>query len=310
MSKARSKLADYGVYLVVRVFVCVVQALSMSAARGLARALAWLAYHVDRRHREVAKDNLRQAFPGRYSETDLDRLVRRVYRHFCTMLVEIIHLPRKLHTTNWRRHFDLSRCPQIIDCMLSGRPVMIVTCHFGNWEMAGYGLGLLGFTTHAIARRLDNPYLDAFLGTFRKKTGQTILAKDGDFDRIQAVLKANGALATLADQDAGQRGLFVDFFGRPASTHKAIALLALEHGVTLVAVGTPKVGEPMRYQVVVGDVIRPEEYEGRRPDAVRAITQRYTAALERLIREAPGQYFWLHRRWKHQPAKSKRRAVA
>src|SRR6516162_300607 len=132
--------------------------------------------------------------------------------------------------------------------MLSGRPVMIVTGHFGNWEMAGYGLGLLGFTTHAIARRLDNPYLDAFLGTFRKKTGQTILAKDGDFDRIQAVLKANGALATLADQDAGQRGLFVDFFGRPASTHKAIALLALEHRVPLAVTGTYKVSEPMNYE--------------------------------------------------------------
>src|SRR5262249_20143759 len=124
----------------------------------------------------------------------------------------------------------------------------------------------------------------------REKTGQKILAKKGDFDQIQAVLQAGGVLATLADQDAGQRGVFVDFFGRPASTHKAIALLALEHRVNLVVVGTPKVAEPMCYQVVVADVIRPEEYESRRPDAVRAITQRYTAALERLIREAPGQY--------------------
>jgi KDO2-lipid IV(A) lauroyltransferase len=310
MSRPRSVLADYLVYLLVRAFVCVVQALSLGAARALAAGLAWLAYRVDRRHREVALDNLRQAFPGKYSEAELDGLVRQVYRHFCIVLVEIILLPRLMHTTNWRRHLDLTRGREVIDCILSGRPVMIVTGHFGNWEMAGYALGLLGFTTHAIARPLDNPFVEDYLRSFREKTGQKVLAKNGDFERIQAVLQSGGVLATLADQDAGGRGLFVDFFGRPASTHKAIALLALEHGVSLVVVGTPKVAQPLLYQVAVGDVIRPEEYEGRRPDAVRAITQRYTTALERLIREAPGQYFWLHRRWKHKPVKAKRRAVA
>jgi KDO2-lipid IV(A) lauroyltransferase len=107
-------------------------------------------------------------------------------------------------------------------------------------------------------------------------------------------------LATLGDQDAGPKGLFVDFFGRPASTHKAVALLALEHHVPLVVIGTPRVGEPMRYHITVEDVILPEEYEWQ-PDAVRAITQRFTDALERIIRRYPEQYLWLHRRWKNQP---------
>src|SRR5205807_3197499 len=92
------------------------------------------------------------------------------------------------------------------------------------------------------------------------------------------------------------------FFNRPASTHKAIALLALEHRVPLLVTGTPRVGQPMGYQVMAEDLILPEEYEGK-PDAVRAMTQRFTSALERLSRLAPEQYFWLHRRWKHQPAK-------
>jgi KDO2-lipid IV(A) lauroyltransferase len=70
--------------------------------------------------------------------------------------------------------------------------------------------------------------------------------------------------------------------------------------VPLILIGTPKVGDPMRHAVVVEDVILPEEYESR-PDAVKAITQRYTAALERLVRAYPEQYFWLHRRWKHRP---------
>src|SRR5262249_8113475 len=160
-------------------------------------------------------------------------------------------------TSNWRRHFNLGSSKEIIGCLLSGRPLMIVTGHFGNWEMAGYALGLLGFTTHAVARPLDNPYLDDYLRYFREKTGQKILAKKGDYDQMQTLLDSAGVIATLADQDAGQRGLFVDFFGRPASTHKAIALLALEHRVPLLVVGTPKVAEPLSYEVIAGDVIYP-----------------------------------------------------
>jgi KDO2-lipid IV(A) lauroyltransferase len=74
-------------------------------------------------------------------------------------------------------------------------------------------------------------------------------------------------------------------------------------------IGVPKVRPPMHYAIVAEDLILPEEYEGR-PDAVKLITQRYTAALERLVRRHPGQYFWLHRRWKHQPPVRKARQAA
>src|SRR5205085_3967380 len=124
---------------------------------------------------------------------------------------------------------------------------LIVTGHLGNWELAGFALGLFGFRTHAIARTLDNPHLDRFLRRFREKTGQRVLAKKGDYDQIAGLLESGGVLATLADQDAGQRGLFVDFFGRPASTHKAIALLAIEYDVPLVVVGVPLVSKRPRH---------------------------------------------------------------
>ena len=309
MAGPRSKVLDYGVYLAVRVAVCVLQALSYEAARTLARAVAWLAYHVDRRHRLVADENLRIAFPGRYDDAGRDRVVRAVYRHFCTLLVELVHVPRRLHTTNWRRYVTLSGGPEVVDGLLSGRPLMIVTGHFGNWEIGGYVLGLLGFRTHAIARPLDNPYLDDLLRGFRERTGQGLLAKHGDFEKMTDLLARGGVVATLGDQDAGQRGLFVEFFGRPASTHKAIALLSLEHKVPLVVTGVRKEGEPLRYNILVEDVIAPEEYDGR-PDAVAAMTKRFTAALERLVRTAPEQYLWLHRRWKHQPQARKAKKAA
>jgi KDO2-lipid IV(A) lauroyltransferase len=309
MSRRRSAALDYAVYLLIRLVVCVLQALSLPAARRFAAALAWLAYRLDRRHRQVACDNLRQAFPGRYPDTELERAVQEVYRHFCTVLIEIVHLPRKLHVNNWRNHMRIRNGRALVDCLLSGRPVLLMTGHFGNWEMAGYLLGLLGFTTHAIARPLDNPHLDGFLRRFRERTGQKLLAKHGDFEQMQRLLESGGVLATLADQDAGQRGVFVDYFGKPASTHKAVALLALEHRVSLVVTGAYKIGQPMNYEIATEEVILPEDYASQ-PDAVRAITQRFTAALERLVRRAPEQYFWLHRRWKHQPQARKSKKVA
>ena len=100
MAKERSRVVDFAVYLAVRLLVCVLQLLPLSACRHLADGLAWLAYRLDRRHRRVALDNLRHAFPDPYSEAERERLVRRVYRHFCRVLVEIVHLPRILHAQN------------------------------------------------------------------------------------------------------------------------------------------------------------------------------------------------------------------
>jgi len=208
MAKERRPAADYLVYLAVRAAVCVIQALSPRQARAAARLLARVAFRLDRRHRDVAKENLRHAFPGRYSGPELDRVVLRVYEHFLGLVTEIAHLPRKLHVANWRNYIDLGGSGATVDALTAGRPLLIVTGHFGNWEMAGFALGLLGFKTFAVARVLDNPHLERFLKEFRQKTGQRILAKKGDFDQMQELLAGGAVIATLADQDAGPRGLF------------------------------------------------------------------------------------------------------
>src|SRR5579862_1932254 len=206
MAKTRSVAADYFVYLVMRFFVCVIQAMPLTVGQWLAGGLAWLVHAVDKRHRLVARDNLREAFKGQYSDAELDEMVRAVFRHFCTLVIEIIHLPRCVHPQNWQEYLELPQGKELVDALLSRRSVMFVTAHFGNWELAGFMLGALGFKIHAIARTLDNPFVDYFLRVkFREKTGQQILSKDGDFDRIQQVLAQGGVLATLGDQDAGQR---------------------------------------------------------------------------------------------------------
>jgi KDO2-lipid IV(A) lauroyltransferase len=311
VAKKRSRVADYAVYLLVRFLVCLVQALSWRLALALARGMAWLAYRLNRRHRLVALDNLRHAF-GHLDTAALDRLVRASYLHLTTMLVEMIRLPRMLHRHNVGDYVrpehrdDLQWARAVAD---SGRPILVLTGHFGNWEVLSYAMGLDGFRGAIVARRLDNPYLDRFLARFRRKTGLTLLDKTADYPRILDCLARGGAVGIVGDQDAGPRGLFVRFFGRPASTFKSIALLSLEYAAPIVVLGAARVGQPMQYRVYLEDVIEPAEHASR-ADAARAITQRYTDALERMVRRHPEQYFWLHRRWKNQPAARKKQQAA
>jgi KDO2-lipid IV(A) lauroyltransferase len=302
MARRRSRAVAYLVYLLVRTVICVMQALPREAALALARGLGQLAYHVNRRHRLVAIDNVRHAFPD-LDEPAADRLVRATYEHFVTVAAEMMLLPRLLRADNYKEYTHWAppdgeavgvawaRC---------GRPLLILTGHFGNWEVLGYTIGLVGLSASVLARKLDNPYLDRLLHDLRQKTGQVLLDKNEDYAKVLATLERGGFLGMLGDQDAGSRGLFVDFFGRPASTHKSIALLSLQYQAPVLVIGAARVGRPMRYRLYFEDVILPEEYEGS-ADAARAITQRYTRALERMVRRHPEQYFWLHRRWKHQP---------
>jgi KDO2-lipid IV(A) lauroyltransferase len=299
--KTRRAWVDYLAYLAVRCLVAVAQMLSIEQSYALARRLAWVLYHVDARHRKVGLENLAHAYGGRLSAHERDQIVRGVYRHFCMMLIEILHAPRKLHLTNWRNWVELVGHVQILEAFIDGdRPLIFLSGHYGNWELAGYVFGLFGFPTVAVARTLDNPYLECYLRAFREKTGQSLIPKSGGYDKMVEVLESNGALSFLADQDAGQRGLFVDFFGRPAATHKAIALLAIEHQAPVFVGVARRIGPGFRYELRCEDVIEPGELSGTADD-VRLLTQRYTSALERLIRQDPTQYLWLHRRWKHQP---------
>jgi KDO2-lipid IV(A) lauroyltransferase len=311
MPKKRSPCTDYAVYALVRSVVCIVQLLPWGGSLALARGLAWLAHRLDRRHRLVAADNVRHAFPH-LDEPGVARLVRDSYLHLATMLVEIIRLPRTLRPANLYDHVHHAK-PGDLELMRSwlgaGRARLVLTGHFGNWEVLCYVTGMAGFRGGILARRLDNPYLDRYLATLRRHTGHQLLDKNDDYDRVLKILADGGGIAMVGDQDAGPRGLFVDFFGRPASTFKSIALLSMEYNAPIFVVAAARVGWPLRYVVYLEDVILPEEYADR-PDAARAITERYTHALERLVRRHPEQYFWLHRRWKHQPrAKNPARAA-
>ncbi len=303
--KKRRAWIDFLTYLAIRFVVAFAQMLSIEQSYALARFLGWILYRADARHRKVGFDNLTQAFGDEYTEAERDQIVRGVYRHFCMMLMEILHTPRKLHLENWRDRVELAGLAPIMDHMISGsRPLIVITGHYGNWELAGFLFGMFGFPTVAVARTLDNPYLERYLRAFRERTGQSLIPKTGGFEQMIEVLQSKRTLTFLADQDAGQRGVFVDFFGHPASTHKAIALLAIEHKAPIAVGVARRIGPGFRYELRCEAIIDPSELSGSADD-VRILTQRFTTALERLIRQDPTQYLWLHRRWKHQPKRAK-----
>ncbi|MBV8270343.1 MAG: lysophospholipid acyltransferase family protein [Planctomycetaceae bacterium] len=308
MKRPRNRTLDYLAYLAVRLIVAIAQAMSVEQSYAFARILAAVLYRMDKRHRNVGLENLQMAFGDRYTEAERDQIIRGVYRHFCMMLMEILHIPRKLHPTSWRDRITLVGHEKVVDRLLKGGPVILLTGHFGNWEMAGYLFGVFGFPPNSVARTLDNPYLDRFLRSYRERTGQKMIPKSGGYDQMLEVLRHGGVLSFLADQDAGQNGLFVEFFGRPASTHKAIALLAIEHNAPVVVGYARRIGPGFRYEVGCPELIEPGEWKGTADDA-RLLTQRYTTALEQIIRRDPDQYLWLHRRWKHQPKKRTKRST-
>lgn len=311
MAKPRNRTADFAVYVIIRLAAAFLRALSFPTAIKLSRGLAWVMMTISKRRQQVARDNLRIAFPEMTDPVRIEQMVTDMYRHFCRVIVEIIHLDLQLRLNNWRDHCDFDDYAQyrrFTDAVLGDRGVLIVTGHFGNWELAGYMIGLFGFPGSAIARPLDNPHLDRWMRRWREATGQKMIAKNGEFELIDEALRTGRMLQTLGDQDAGQRGLFVPFFSRPASTHKAIALLALTHEPLVVVMGCARVGPGFKYHTIIEDIIDPREYK-QDPDACKAITYRFTAGLERLVRRFPEQYLWIHRRWKHQPLVRKKSAL-
>jgi KDO2-lipid IV(A) lauroyltransferase len=187
-----------------------------------------------------------------------------------------------------------------MDVLISPRGAILVTGHYGNWELVGFMLATLGFPLTAVMRPLDNPYLNRFLMDARAKRGLRLLYKKGASQSAGEVLRAGGVLGFIADQNAGHKGLFVDFFGTKASTYKSIGLLAMEHHVPIVVGCARRVSHRFRYEIECNRVIRPEEWADR-DDPLLWITREYTTAIEEFVRQAPQQYLWIHRRWKSRP---------
>jgi KDO2-lipid IV(A) lauroyltransferase len=168
----------------------------------------------------------------------------------------------------------------------------------------GYMLGLFGFDVYSIARPLDNRFISKYLYDVRQRAGQKIIDKKGASELMDKIASSGTTLCFIADQDAGRKGIFVDFFGRKASTYKSIGLLAMSNNIPIGVGYSRRVGNRFFFEIGVNRIIFPEEWQDK-DDPLEWITAEYTEAIERFVREDPSQYWWLHRRWKHRPKEEK-----
>ncbi len=291
-----TRLADVAAYVAVRVVICVLQALPRGTCERWARRLSGLFADRLAIRRDVVLGNLGIAFPDATLETR-QALSRGMWEHLLLMVVEIAHADRVIRTTTWRRYLRIQGMEEAVRTLWLERPKVILSGHYGNFEIAAYLFGLFGFRTFSVARELDNPLLDNFVTRFRESRGQVILPKIGSAPDVAQVLDANGTIGLLGDQAAGPRDCRVEFFGRPVTVHKAIGLFALSACAPVIVCSATRRGGLFAYDLRVEGTIDPAA-GGPEVENPRALSQWYTGLLERAIRREPRQYWWLHRRWR------------
>ncbi len=304
----RKTAVDALAYVAVRVAICVVQALPRAAGERFARAASGILAHRLRIRRGVVRDNLRRAFPAWTPEQERET-ARGMWEHLLLMVIEIAHSERVIRKSTWRRHLRIHGMERFLRELWSDRPKVILSGHFGNFEMSAFAFGLFGFRIYSVARELDNPFLDRFVTRFRESRGQVILPKKGSAPDVALVLEKNGVIGLLGDQAAGPKGCWVDFFGRPASVHKAIGVFALSAQAPVLVLSATRRGRLFDYDVRLEGIADPA-VGGRECADVGALSQWYTTLLERAIRRAPAQYWWVHRRWRGRPAPARVRRSA
>jgi KDO2-lipid IV(A) lauroyltransferase len=300
---ARRSLAtrciDLAAYAAVRVAICVIQSLPRAACERGARRLSSFLAHRLRIRRQVVRDNLRTAFPE-FDAAARRETARQMWEHLLLMVVEIAHANRVITRTTWRKYLRIHGMEEFVRLLWLDRPKVILSGHYGNFELAAYLFGLFGFRIFSVARELDNPRLDRFVTEFRESRGQRILPKKGSAPDVALVLEENGVIGLLGDQAAGPKGCWVDFFGRPASVHKAIGVFALSSSAPVLVCSATRRDGLFDYDLRLEGVADPAAAGPETAD-LKALSQWYTSLLERAIRREPGQYWWVHRRWRGQP---------
>ncbi|MFA6134284.1 MAG: lysophospholipid acyltransferase family protein [Phycisphaerae bacterium] len=300
MARVRNKYVDYLQYLGLRLFAMFVHMAEPETNYRTARWIGRLMYRFDRKHRRIAIGHLRLSFPD-WDEARLNAVARTSMENLVCLGMEVLQTTRLITPMTWRKHVRLKNLGPALRLLLERKTgVIFVTGHYGNFEVAGYTMATLGFPSVSVARPLDNPYINDHIMGVREKTGQSILYKKGATGSMEDVLEGRGALSFIADQDAGRKGLFVDFFGRPASTYKSVALMAMKFGAPIVVGYGRRLDDKFHFEMGVDRIIYPHEWADK-DDPLCWTTQEFTHALEQIVRGAPEQYFWVHRRWKHRP---------
>lgn len=294
--------AATGTRVLLTLVAAAVAALPVPVSAWLGRRLGDLAYALLGGRRRLALTNLGRAFPE-LPEAERRRIARRSFQHLGMVFTEgCVTLRRPLERVT--AQVTLEGLEHLQKALAEHGRALLLTAHLGNWELLTLGPALTGYPLTVVARALDSPALDAWADRLRRTAGVEVVDKREALRPVLEALRRGRLVGVLLDQNASRReGVFVPFFGRLASTSRAMAVLALRTRTPVVPVFARRVA-PGRHRIVVEPALPLPP--GSDAAAIEAVTAQCTAAIESAVRATPDQWLWAHDRWRTRPPAEKR----
>jgi KDO2-lipid IV(A) lauroyltransferase len=284
-------------YLLTIALVRLLQVLPHETALRFGDFLGRFSFSFVRLRRRVVLENLRGTFPEK-NESEILTIARDTYRNFAMSLVEYARLP-VTSDEEMRERITVQGLESLDNALARSKGAVLVTGHFGSWELMGASLRALGYPVNFLVGEQRNKAVDNLMNQLRRSRGIGIIKMGVSMRKVLKALKRNQFVAMLSDQDAGSHGIFVDFLGRAASTPFGPASFALRTNACLIS-GFIMREDPSHHRVILEEPILPVPSGDKEKDLAQ-FTQAYTRLLEKYVRERPDHWLWLHRRWKTRP---------
>jgi len=300
-AREKNRLVARGEYVLFIGLFSFFRCLPFRLAFRVGETIGWLLYICDRSHRRVGMINLALAFPEK-SEAERRRILRESLLNLGRLMAEFCHL-YTLTKENIAEHVRLAN-PEYWralsnKCKETG--ALVLTGHFGNWELSGYAHAYYGFPLHIVHRRLRNPLIDNVIVQVREQCGNKVIRKTTAGIEVFRALKQKAFVVAAVDQNAsGRMGVFVPFFSRLASTSSGLAGLALASGVPVIPAFLVREHGSWQHRLEVLPPVEPVRTGDQEAD-LRETTAKFTAVFQQIIEQYPDHWLWIHKRWKRRP---------
>ncbi|MCX6995506.1 MAG: lysophospholipid acyltransferase family protein [Kiritimatiellaeota bacterium] len=281
----------------VRLGLAVIPALPRRAVVGLARLLGAAAYGLARRERRVGLANLELAYGATRTAADMRTILRTSFFSFALMMLDLFWFARH-RTARLARWVVLDPS---MNTLFQPGAALGITAHLGNWELLGQAVAQRGYPLASVAAPLANPAVDRIFQRIRARDGQEMIPREGAVRHILRRLRAGYKIGLLLDQNTppDEGGLFVPFFGVPAPMSSAGAALALRTGAALFF-GFCVPERDGHYRAFSTAFFRPDPADGTdQPAALEQLMLRIAGVLEQAVRDHPGHWLWMYKRWKY-----------
>jgi len=267
----------------------------------LADAIGWAFYRIFGVRRDVIDGQLQLALGEEFTAEDRRRIAVRSWQNVVLTFFEFLQ-PNPIGSVGWDRFREQEGYEDYCRPLLqTGKPALVITAHIGNWEALGALGEREGVQLAAVAKPMHNQLVNESILRGRAARGLEVLQIKASMKAIVDAARAGKWVAIVGDQDARRRGIFVEFFGRTASTAPGVAHFARLLDMPILPAYCVRLRDGGRHlKVIFCEPIYPDLSADPATD-IHRMTQLHTRALEQVIRRHPTDYFWLHKRWKTKP---------